>query len=103
MSAFEEYPHFDILKLNKIYPISDETVSIVLSYQEVYFFEEAVKSGSVSEHLSARLLEKGFKGSYNIHAIENSFVPAGSIKELISDLGLSKDTMLSVVKGSQSI
>ena len=66
------------------------------SYRQIDFFEEAVKSGGIGEHLSAILFENGFKGEYNIHAINNEFVPMSSVDSAIKKYGLDCDAMSGV-------
>ena len=78
VKAKETNDVLSILKLNKIFPINKEIADIIKEYKEVYFFEESVKSGSISEHLSAILNESGYNGKYFINAVDNGFVPAMS-------------------------
>ena len=84
----------DIIKLNKVYPFSDELIETLLNFDNIHFYEETVKSGGIGEHLLSRLLEKGFKGGFKIHAVENKFVPAASVSSAISLNGLDYESML---------
>ena len=93
--AREQNPDITILKLNKVFPFSKELINTVLEYKNIQFFEESEKSGGIGEHLSALLIENGFKGKYRIHCVDNKFVPAASVAEAISLLGLDSDAMLS--------
>lgn len=86
--------NFDILKLNKIYPLSTDILKELANYNEIHFFEESVKKGGIAEHLSAILLQLGYKGKYKIHAINNKFVPQGKVSELLKDLKLDADGMI---------
>ena len=72
----DEKPIVDILKLNKIYPICDEIVELLLRYKEIYFFEETATRGGIGEMLGKLLLENGFKGVYKTFAIADEFVKA---------------------------
>lgn len=65
----------NIVKLNKIYPLSDNLAETLMEFSEIYVFEETVKSGGIGEHLSSLLLQKGFKGKFKICAVENEFIP----------------------------
>ena len=77
-----------ILKLNKIYPLSDELVKTVLSFEDVYFFEESQKSGCIGEYLASRLLESSYKGKYTIKAVENKFIQAAETSQALNQCKL---------------
>lgn len=84
----------NILKLNKIYPFSDELISTLLKYENIHFFEESVKNGSIAEHLFIKLLENGYKGNLKLHAIDNKFVPASSVSTALKNNGLDTLSMI---------
>ncbi len=88
----------NIVKLNKIYPISEELITRLQNFEEIYIFEESVKSGGIGEHLSARLLENGFKGSYKINAIDNTFVPQGETSSILEKCRLDSTAMINEVE-----
>lgn len=68
-----------VIKLNKIYPISEELITELSAFEKIVFFEEGIKSGGIGEHIASRLLEKDFKGKYILNAINGEFVPAASV------------------------
>lgn len=86
-----------ILKLNKIFPIAEEMVNLLLDFKEIYFFEETVKSGGIAEHLSALLLEKGYKGKFVIKAVENGFVPAMETSAALKSNGFTAEKMAEII------
>ncbi len=88
----------NIVKLNKIYPLSNDLIEKIKDFEEIYFFEETEKSGGIGEHLSAMLLEKDFKGKFNIFAVENKFVPTNSVTDALKDCGLDAEAMLNALK-----
>ncbi len=88
--------NFDILKLNKIYPFSDALIGTLMSYETIDVFEEVVKNGGIGEHILALLQEKGFKGKFEIHAIDNKFVPASSVESALIKNGLDIESMRSI-------
>lgn len=100
VKAKEKDNSLNIIKLNKIYPLSDDLAEELKSYRQIDFFEEAVKSGGIGEHLSAILFENGFKGEYNIHAINNEFVPMSSVDSAIKKYGLDCDAMSGVTSST---
>lgn len=83
-----------VVKLNKIFPISDALVKGLKNFKRIDFFEETVKSGGIGEHLSALLIENGFKGEFFIHAVNNEFVPMSKTERALKNLGLDYESML---------
>ncbi len=96
--ALEKIGGFDILKLNKIFPINDDIIPLLSKYKKIYFFEESIKSGSIAEHLATKLLQSGYTGSYKITAIENCFVTHGDVLELLADLKLDSNSIVDTIK-----
>ncbi len=87
----------DVIKLNKVYPIADSTVEMLLKYKEIYFFEEGMLSGGIAEHIGCRLLQKGFSGKYNVNAINGEFVAAATIPSALKKYGLDTQSMIDIV------
>ena len=94
MSAQTELKDVAVVKLNKIYPLSDELIKTVSEFERLYFFEETEKSGGIGECMGARLLENGYKGEYKIHAIDNRFVPHAKPYESLERCGLDGKSMI---------
>ena len=95
VEAAKQKNDFDVIKLNKIFPISDETIKLLNGYSEIHFFEEGVKSGGIGEHIGCRLNEIGFAGKYSVHAIEGGFVAADDVSSALKTYGLDTDSMIS--------
>ena len=87
----------DIIKLNKVYPISKETLDTIAKYNEVFFFEEGILSGGIAEHIGCRLLQNGFDGKYEVHAISNEFVGASTIQSALKKYKLDAESMIEIV------
>jgi len=88
----------DLIKLNQIYPTSEKLCSKLCEYDKVYFFEEGIKSGSISEHIISKA---GLK-NYSITAIDDKFVPAMSIDVAHKKFGLDCDSMVSLIAGENN-
>lgn len=86
----------DVIKLNKIYPISSEVIDIIKNYKNVYFFEEGIRSGGIAEHISSRLLEQGYSGDFKIYAIDGEFVPAATIQSSLRKYKLDFKSMIEI-------
>ena len=99
MEVKNEIDDINIVKLNKIYPIDKEAVEKISQFDEIYFFEETVKSGGIGEHLGAELLQKGYKGKYSINAIEEGFVPAAESSKALKNCGLDSSAMKEAIQG----
>lgn len=59
-----------VLKLNCIHPIEDRVVEIMKAYDQVLFFEEVSRVGSVGEAIGNRLMQEGYAGRYAVRAID---------------------------------
>lgn len=87
----------DIIKLNKIYPVEEQLIDLLLNYKKLYFFEEGILSGGIAEHIAGRLLQKGYGGRYSVYAIDNEFVAASTIQSALKRYRLDSDSMIEIV------
>lgn len=83
-----------VIKLNKIYPISEALIQEISEYKAVHIFEESVKNGGIGEHLSASLLSHGYSGDFFVHTVENKFLPAVNTVNALKNIGLDSETMI---------
>ena len=90
----------DSLSLTKILPINEDIISIALSYKRIFFFEEGIKSGGIGEKLLCRLFSEGFRGDYEIVAVEDRFVKAADVEAQLSEFGLDRKSIEERVKNS---
>ena len=97
VEAVKSLENTDIIKLNKVYPIADEVVDLLLKYKEIYFFEEGILSGGIAEHIGSRLLQKGYGGKYSVNAITNEFVGASTIQSALKKYKLDTESMIEIV------
>ena len=78
-----------ILKLNKIYPINiDEFLPFFENKKVIYFVEEGIKSGGVSEKIAAQIRCYDISAQMHIKAIE-SYLPHGELYDLFEHCGLT--------------
>lgn len=87
-----------LVKLNKIYPFSDELIKTASEFKNLYFYEETLRSGSISEHLAARLMESGFNGKYKAFTIEDTFVPACKVNEILEKYQLDAKSIVKTLE-----
>lgn len=86
-----------VIKLNKIKPINEKVFEIFADVKNVFFFEEAVRNGSVSERFGSMLIENGFKGNYNITAVGEEFVKPATVESQLKKYNLDTDSMVKKV------
>ena len=92
LSAAEKL-NADVLQLVRIYPIPEEAVKTALTYKKIVFFEEGIRSGSIGEKFSFKLLENGWSGKYKLIAVEGEFVKYRETEKQLADYGLDKNGM----------
>ncbi|MBQ8965238.1 1-deoxy-D-xylulose-5-phosphate synthase [Ruminococcus sp.] len=81
----------DVLKLVKVFPLSDKIIDIMRSYKKVFFFEETYREGSLAEKAAAMCK--------NVEAFGiNGLVSHGEPDALLDELGLSADKIASTVR-----
>lgn len=87
-----------IVKLNKIKPIPEEAVRLLLEFEEVFFFEEGMVMGGVGQSLGYNLHHKGHKGGYSITGVDDKFICQAQMESTLMELKLDasgiKETIL---------
>ena len=86
-----------ILKLNRIKPIDPEALKEVMNAKHIFFYEEGVRSGGIGEKFAAELLQHGYKGSYDITAVEDCFVKQAKVPELIKQYKFDSESMVNKI------
>lgn len=87
-----------IIKLNRIKPIPDEALLTAEQCEDIFFFEESLRSGSVGEKTAAELSQRRFGGRFEHIAVNDEFVPCASIKRLTEKYGLDCDSIVNTVR-----
>ncbi|MGN0619823.1 MAG: 1-deoxy-D-xylulose-5-phosphate synthase, partial [Ruminiclostridium sp.] len=91
----------DSLTLTKILPINEDIISIALCYKRIFFFEEGIRSGGIGEKLLCRLFSSGFRGNYEIVAVEDRFVKAADVEAQLCESGLDRKSIEERVKNGE--
>ncbi|MCD8328588.1 MAG: 1-deoxy-D-xylulose-5-phosphate synthase [Ruminococcus sp.] len=81
----------DILKLVQIFPIREQVFDIISQYETVYFFEESILNGSISQKLCS------INSDIKAHAITD-FVKQSSVSRALQSTGLSSDKIYETIK-----
>ncbi|MEG1895453.1 MAG: 1-deoxy-D-xylulose-5-phosphate synthase N-terminal domain-containing protein, partial [Oscillospiraceae bacterium] len=90
-----------IIKLNVVNPIPNGVIDELLSYKNVYFFEEHVKNGSVATKLALKLMEQKYAGNYSYTCIENFSVNHASVPELQKICHLDAQSIIKKIIGEE--
>ena len=85
------------IKLNKVYPVSDDLITLLSKYKKVSIFEEGIRSGGIGEKIISRLALAGFCGKVTLNAVNDDFVETADLSSQLKKCGLCKDTMIGVI------
>ncbi len=86
-----------LISLNRIKPLPEEAIRLMLGRKRVFFFEEGMRSGGVGERTALRLLELGFSGSFKLTAVDDRFVSQASVGELLKQYSLDEEGIVKTV------
>ena len=86
----------DVIKLNKISPISQKLIDVLNQYSCVEFFEEGIKKGGIFEHIASKISVKN-----DITAIDGKFVPAMTRDAALKYCKLDRNSIYKKVKGEK--
>lgn len=81
-----------ILKLNVIKPFSDESVQKAKNFKKCFFFEEGMKNGGTGELFGFAMYSSGYKGEFNLTAIED-YVQQAKVSSALHKLGLDAESI----------
>jgi 1-deoxy-D-xylulose-5-phosphate synthase len=85
------------IKLNRVYPVADNLIPLLMKFDKICIFEEGIRSGGIGEKIMASLSEQGFKGKVSINAVNNEFVKCASSTSQLRSLGLDENAMIGVI------
>jgi len=90
-----------LLKLTRVWPPEQAALDIAAGYKHIIFIEEGIRSGGIGEHFLSRLVTGGYKGGFTIRAIEDRFVPPGSVRQQMKLLGLDAEAIQCTIHDAQ--
>ena len=91
-----------ILKLNTILPLPVGALMKAKPYEDVYFFEEGVRSGGLGEYFGFCLYQMGFVGRYHLAALSGC-VPQAKTDSALHKAGLDSKMIEIKIKNDVSI
>lgn len=86
-----------IVKLNKIKPISKLVFSHFKNVNDIYFFEEGIKSGGVGEVFASMLAQSGVKSDFHHICVNDEFIKQASVQSQLSKYSLDKQGVINVL------
>lgn len=87
---------FAVLKLNRIKPVDLEAIKTVCNAENIYFFEEGIKSGGIGESFLTLLNENGYKGKFKLTAVDEEFVEHAPVSKLFEKYSLDTESMIRI-------
>lgn len=97
-SLMNEEIKIKVLKLNRIKPVDPQAFETVIGAKHIFFYEEGVRSGGVGEKFAASLLQNGYKGTYDLTAVEDCFVKQAKVSELIKMYKMDSESIVENIK-----
>ncbi|MBR4867628.1 MAG: 1-deoxy-D-xylulose-5-phosphate synthase [Clostridia bacterium] len=71
----------DMVAIHQIKPLPDSLLKTLGTYKNLYFIEESVEIGGVSQEILASLCKIGYNGSVHIKTVGNGLVPHSTVTE----------------------
>ncbi len=90
-----------LVSLNLIKPVPEGIFPLLEGKKNIHFFEEGMKNGGIGERVGFMLLERGYKGSYTVTAVDNEFVGQAGVSEQLSAYGLDCESIIKWVKTNE--
>ena len=76
---------------DRIHPIPEEALHLMAEYEQVYFVEEGILSGGIAMQCAAWLTERDYRGKYRMRAVQDGYVPQGTVEEQMRRNGMCAD------------
>lgn len=86
------------LKLNKIHPISEETVRNLMYYKRILFIEESYQNNGIGAHVGNLLMNCSYRGIYRNFGIKNQFLKSGKPDDLLKECHLDGDSIAEMIQ-----
>lgn len=86
-----------VIALNVIKPMNKEIYDLISGVENIYFFEESMRSGSVGEKVALELLERGFKGKYKLIAVNDEFVKQANVSDQLKMHCLDEESIIKIL------
>ncbi len=89
-----------VLKLTQLLPYCEELLPMFLKKKSIFFVEEAIEQGSISQMTGNLLLQNGYQGQFFVRAVPNRFLAQASVDEIFEELGWTPQMLAAWVEES---
>ena len=69
-------------------------------FKSIFFVEEAIEQGSISQMTGNLLLQNGYQGKFFVRAVPNRFLAQASVDEIFEELGWTPQMLAAWVEES---
>lgn len=96
-AAYTQLSDVFLIKLNRIKPIDKKVLELISHAENVFFYEESIKTGSVGEVFAEMLAESGANVNYKHIAVRNEFVKQASIESQLKAYKLDRNSIINEI------
>ena len=89
-----------VLKLTQLLPYCEELLPMFLKKKSIFFVEEAIEQGSISQMTGNLLLQNGYQGQFFVRAVPNRFLAQASVDEIFEEFGWTPQILAAWVEES---
>ena len=86
-----------IVKLNKIKPINNGVFDLLKNCKNIYFYEEAVKSGGVGSEFASALCKNSVTANFKHICVNDEFVKQASVSRQFEMYSLDPQSIINEV------
>lgn len=88
-----------IVKLNKIKPVPEESVSEVFASEHVFFYEEGEMTGGIGEVFNMLLSKNNYQGKFYLKAVDDKFVHHSTVEQLFEEFEFDTQSIIRYISG----
>lgn len=96
-SALQNLEDTFIIKLNRIKPINQDVLSLLNHAENIYFYEEGIKTGGIGEAFGVMLKKSNINSNYRHIAINDEFVKQASVGSQLNKYKLDSESIINEV------
>ena len=96
-NAMESLDNTFLIKLNRIKPIDESVCEKIRSCNNIFFYDEGIKTGGVGECFAAMLEENGINANYHHISIEDEFVKQAEVSSQLKKYKFDTDSIIEKV------
>lgn len=95
--AYQQLDDVFIIKLNKIKPINNGVFDLLKNCKNIYFYEEAVKSGGVGSEFASALCKNSVTANFKHICVNDEFVKQASVSRQFEMYSLDPQSIINEV------